>query len=114
MLRIQLVLVFNSVCLNLIIVIIRVKPAPSPIVLILETERISLKEYFELVTNYVRKHREFFGRYQGELMLEPYDLTMESLQGSFADWLDRNGLTKLASTFDLLLYAPGYGYVDKN
>ena len=66
-----------------------------------------------LLVNYVRIHKQMFGRYEGDLMPRPGPTVMYRTRGTFLDFMRRENLMALIEVFDLLHTKWGYGYLDE-
>ena len=65
------------------------------------------------LVNYVRIHKQMFGRYEGDLMPRPGPTVMYRTRGTFLDFMRRENLMALIEVFDLLHTKWGYGYLDE-
>ena len=65
------------------------------------------------LVNYVRIHKQMFGRYEGDLMPRPGPTVMYRTRGTFLDFMKREKLMALIELFDLLHTKWGYGYLDE-
>ena len=75
--------------------------------------QVNLGFLIQNVVRYVRLHKELFGSYSGDLMLQPSARVMVRLRGTILDFLTRENLLALVPIFKLSITQPGYGYLDE-
>ena len=65
------------------------------------------------LVNYVKIHRDMFGKYEGDLMPRPGPAVVYRTRGTFLDFMRREKLVALIEVFDLVHTKWGYGYLDE-
>lgn len=70
-------------------------------------------ELFKAMIGYCELHRKMFGKYKGDLMRQPYQQTMSTLQCSFETFLMRNNLQVLKPVFIAAHTIQGYGHLNE-
>ena len=75
--------------------------------------QVNLGFLIQTVVRYVMLHKEMFGDYQGDLMLQPSSEVMARVRGTLLDFLTRENMLALLPVFKLSLTLGGYSYVDK-
>ena len=74
---------------------------------------VNLGFLLQTVVLYVRLHKEMFGDYPGDLMLQPSAEVMARVRGTFLDFLDRENMLALLPVFKFSHELQGYGYVNE-
>ena len=75
--------------------------------------QVNLGFLIQTVVRYVRLHKEMFGDYQGDLMLQPSSKVMSRVRGTLQEFLTRENMLALLPVFKLSLSLGGYSYVDE-
>ena len=74
---------------------------------------VNLGFLLQTVVRYVRLHKEMFGDYPGDLMLQPSAEVMARVRGTFLDFLTRENMLALLPVFKFSHELQGFGYVNE-
>ena len=69
--------------------------------------------FIDAVIRYSQLHYSLFGKYEGELMLQPSEEVLKQISGTFKDFLEENNLSPLIPLFQRTQTSQGYGYLDE-
>ena len=69
--------------------------------------------FLDAITRYVKLHHSLFGKYKGELMHKPKEDVLNTLSGTFKEFLVSEKLQPLIPMFLISHTAQGYGYIDE-
>ena len=77
----------------------------------LNDPKIAVQKLFAAITDYIRLHRELFGKYYGALMRKPHPKVMKILNCTFLEFIEKYYLT-LLNPLLVMSKTGGYGYAD--
>jgi hypothetical protein len=75
--------------------------------------KVAAEKLFMSLLKYVRLHREYFGKYKGELMRKPTPRVMNLVNCTFLEFIEKNGLTMLKPIFIMSHTGQGFGHMDE-
>jgi hypothetical protein len=75
--------------------------------------KVANEKLFMALLKYIRLHREFFGKYKGELMRKPTLRVMNLVNCTFLEFIEKNDLTMLKPIFIISHTGEGFGHLDE-
>ena len=77
------------------------------------SREVNLNFYLASNVRYIKIHKEMFGSLEGTLMQRPTQEVMHRIRGTFLNFLERENLLGMVSTFQYIQTLGGYGQLDE-